>query len=401
MRALEGLKILDFSQVHGAAYSTMLLADMVAEVIKVEKVSGGDLIRGMAPKKDGYSLYHAYINRGKKSVSVDLKTAEGLEIVKKLIQEADCVVENFAYGTMERLGLGYEQMKEINPQIIYASLTGYGRYGEKKEKACFDNNSLAFSGMLDMTGYHDAEPVVLGMQLGNLYGGLHLALGIIYAAIAREKYGVGQKLEVSCSDSLFSALEDGMVDVEFNGHAHVRNGNTSQAIAPYDTFTTTDGYVSVGVSTPQQWEKFCKLLGMEELLDDPRYATNSLRGENYIEGGLKAAIEKITSVRSKFEIEELLGTEQIPCGSVCTAEEAISSEQLKERDMVIWVEDKVAGRTAMPGFVQKLTGTPSFTSSAPILGEDTTEILKGLGYPEETISQLEDKKVIRTGRCEK
>ena len=140
---------------------------------------------------------------------------------------------------------------------------------------------------------------------------------------------------------------------------------------------------------------------MEELLDDPRYATNSLRGENYIEGGLKAAIEKITSVRSKFEIEELLGTEQIPCGSVCTAEEAISSEQLKERDMVIWVEDKVAGRTAMPGFVQKLTGTPSFTSSAPILGEDTTEILKGLGYPEETISQLEDKKVIRTGRCEK
>ena len=400
MRALEGIRVLDFSQLHGAAYSTMLLADFGAEVIKIERVDGGDKIRDMAPKKDGYSLYHAYINRGKKSVAVDLKTEEGRQVVLELVRTCDVVVENFAFGVMERLGLGYEDLKAVNPRIIYASLTGYGRFGEKKVKACFDNNAQAFSGMLDMTGYHDAEPVVMGMQLGNLYGGLHLTLGIIYALIAAEREGIGQRIDVSASDSLFTALEDGMVDVEFIGHSHIRNGNTSLAIAPYDTFSTLDGYVSIGVSSPQQWEKFCKVLDMEELMDDPRYATNVLRGENYIKGGLKEAIEKTTRTKSKFEVEELMATEAISCGSVCTVKEAIESEQIKAREMIVEVDDKVAGKVSMPGFVPKLKGTPQETSSAPVLGEHTAEILKSLGYDGETLLKYENSNIIRTWRAE-
>ena len=309
MKPLEGIKVLDFSQVHGASFATMLLTDFGAEVIKVEKVEEGDLLRSLAPKIDDYSVYHAYLNRGKKSMACDIKTEEGKNIIKEMVKHVDVVCENFKYGTMDRLGLGYDVLKEINPKLIYASLTGYGRSGEKKERACFDNTAQAFSSMLDMTGYGGGAPVTMGAQLGNLYGGMHLALGIVLAVINVRKGGEGQMVDVSASDSLFSALEDGMVDIEFNGHKHIRNGNMSQAIAPYDTYATKDGFVSIGVSTDDQWEKFCQVLGLEELMEDPRYATNSLRGEHYLDGGLRDKIEAITLKKTKFEIENAVRKE--------------------------------------------------------------------------------------------
>lgn len=379
MKPLEGIKVLDFSQIHGATFSTMLLADFGAEVVKVEKPGEGDKLRAFGPKIDGYSAYHAYLNRGKKSIVVDLKTEEGKNIIKELVKEFDVVVENFRYGKMDELGLGYDVLSAINPKLVYASLTGYGRSGEKKERACFDNTAQAFSSMLDMTGYGGGAPITMA-QLANQYGGIHLALGIVLAMIHVKKGGEGQMIDVSASDSLFSALEDGMVDIEFNGHHHIRNGNMSQAIAPYDTYATKDGFVSIGVSTDDQWEKFCKALGLEDLLGDPRYATNSLRGQHYLEGGLRAKIEAFTETKTKFEIEEILSEQKIPCGSVCTTKEAIDSEQMKHRQMVITVEDPVVGKVTMPGVVAKLGTTPgSVSKPAPQLGEDTEEVLKAAG----------------------
>ncbi|MBQ9961674.1 MAG: CoA transferase [Firmicutes bacterium] len=379
MKPLEGIKVLDFSQIHGATFSTMLLADFGAEVVKVEKPGEGDKLRAFGPKIDGYSAYHAYLNRGKKSIAVDLKTEEGKNIIKELVKEFDVVVENFRYGKMDELGLGYDVLSAINPKLVYASLTGYGRSGEKKERACFDNTAQAFSSMLDMTGYGGGAPITMA-QLANQYGGIHLALGIVLAMIHVKKGGEGQMIDVSASDSLFSALEDGMVDIEFNGHHHIRNGNMSQAIAPYDTYATKDGFVSIGVSTDDQWEKFCKALGLEELLGDPRYATNSLRGQHYLEGGLRAKIEAFTETKTKFEIEEILSEQKIPCGSVCTTKEAIDSEQMKHRQMVITVDDPVVGKVTMPGVVAKLGTTPGCVSKpAPQLGEDTEEVLKAAG----------------------
>jgi len=379
MKPLEGIKVLDFSQIHGATFSTMLLADFGAEVVKVEKPGEGDKLRALGPKVDGYSTYHAYLNRGKKSIVVDLKTEEGKNIIKELVKEFDVVVENFRYGKMDELGLGYDVLSSINPKLVYASLTGYGRSGEKKERACFDNTAQAFSSMLDMTGYGGGAPITMA-QLANQYGGIHLALGIVLAMIHVKKGGEGQMIDVSASDSLFSALEDGMVDIEFNGHHHIRNGNMSQAIAPYDTYATKDGFVSIGVSTDDQWEKFCKALGLEELLGDPRYSTNSLRGQHYLEGGLRAKIEAFTETKTKFEIEEILSEQKIPCGSVCTTKEAIDSEQMKHRQMVITVDDPVVGKVTMPGVVAKLGTTPGCVSKpAPQLGEDTEEVLKAAG----------------------
>ena len=376
MKALEGIRVLDFSQVHGATFATMLLADFGAEVIKIEKPEGGDLLRSLAPKIDGYSAYHAYLNRGKKSIALDLKTEEGKNVIKELVRDVDVVCENFRYGTMEKLGLGYEVLSAINPRLVYATLTGYGRFGQKKERACFDNTAQAASSMLDMTGYGGGAPITMGAQLGNLYGGMHLALGIVLAVINVRRGGEGQRVDVSAADSLFSVLEDGMVDIEFNGHQHIRNGNMSQAIAPYDTYATRDGFVSIGVSTDEQWEKFCRALGLEALLGDPRYATNSLRGEHYLDGGLRDKIEAITQKMTKFEIEEILSARKIPCGSVCTAREAMDSEQLKHRQMVIAVPDPVVGEVKMPGIVAKLSATPgSVSKPAPRLGEDNEEIL--------------------------
>ena len=376
MKALEGIRVLDFSQVHGASFATMLLSDFGAEVIKVENPAGGDLLRTLGPKTDGYSVYHAYLNRGKKSIAVDLKSEEGKDVIKELVRNVDVVCENFRCGTMEKLGLGYEVLSAINPKLVYATLTGYGRFGPKKERACFDNTAQAASSMLDMTGYGGGAPITMGAQLGNLYGGMHLALGIVLAAINVRKGGEGQRVDVSAADSLFSVLEDGMVDIEFNGHQHIRNGNMSQAIAPYDTYATRDGFVSIGVSTDEQWEKFCQALGLAELLEDPRYATNSLRGEHYLDSGLRDKIEAITQKMTKFEIEEILSTRKIPCGSVCTAREAMDSEQLKHRRMIITVPDPVVGEVKMPGIVAKLSATPGAVSKpAPQLGEDTADIL--------------------------
>lgn len=405
MKPLEGIKVLDFSQLHGAAYATMLLADFGAEIVKIENVKGGDKLRELAPKNGDYSVYHGYLNRGKKSVAVDLKTDEGKAIVKELVRDADVVCENFKYGAMEKLGLGYEELRRINPKLVYASLTGYGRKGENKSKACFDNTAQAYSGMLDMSGYFNGPPITMGAQLGNLYGGMHLALGIVLAVIHVRKGGEGQFVDVAASDSLFAVLEDGMVDCSVLGHKHTRNGNMSQAIAPYDTYETLDGFVSIGVSSDFQWEKFCRVMGMEDLLEDPRFSSNAKRGEHYLDGGLRDRIESITSTMKKFEIEAMLEKENIPCGSVCTVLEAMQSEQISHREMVLTVEDPQVGSVSMPGIPAKLGKTPgSVDRGAPLLGEDTGRYLKKLGYEDEEIRRLTAQGIVTDGepkqRCE-
>ncbi|HML36452.1 MAG TPA: CaiB/BaiF CoA-transferase family protein [Bacillota bacterium] len=393
-RPLEGVRILDFSQFHGAAYATMQLADFGAEVIKIEKPGRGDISRACMPLKDGYSGYHAYLNRGKKSVAVDYSKEEGREVIRELVRTADVVCENFRYGTLEKYWLGYDRLKEINPRLIYATLTGYGRSGELKDRACFDNTAQAFSSMLEMSGEEGGPPVTMGAQLGNLYGGLHLALAINIALIHRHKTGEGQAVDISCIDSLFSALEESMVTTSLTGEVLSREGNGSKAICPYDTYNTLDGAVSIAVSTEAQWEKFCKAMGLEHIMDDPRYNSNDSRNANY-RSSLRGMIQNIVGKMSKFEIEELLSEFNIPCGAVCTIIEAIDSKQTQERDMIIEVEDKVIGRMKQLGIPAKLHSTPgSVENSAPLLGEDTVAYLKDLGYSAEKIAGLIDNRIL-------
>ena len=346
------------------------------------------------PLKDGYSGYHAYLNRGKKSIAVDYSKEEGREIIRELVRKADVVCENYRYGTLEKYGLGYDQLKEINPQLVYATLTGYGRSGELKDRACFDNTAQAFSSMLEMSGEEGGPPVTMGAQLGNLYGGLHLALAINIALIHRHKTGEGQAIDVSCIDSLFSALEESMVTTSLTGEVLSREGNGSKAICPYDTYNTLDGAVSIAVSTEAQWEKFCKAMGLEHIMDDPRYNSNDSRNANY-RSSLRGMIQDIVGKMSKFEIEELLSPFNIPCGAVCTIIEAIDSEQTREREMIIEVEDKVLGRMKQLGIPAKLHSTPgSVEKGAPLLGEDTIDYLEELGYSEKKIAELIENRIL-------
>ena len=390
MKLLDGIKIVDFTQAHAGSLCTMLLADFGAEVIKIERPGVGDLARYWGPFKNNSSGYYAFLNRGKKSI-----TEEGKEIIFKLLKDADVVTENFKYGSMDRMGLSYDNIKKINPEIIYASLNGYGQTGPMKENIGLDLQLQAGSGMMDRTGFPNGVPTKGGPALGDHISGTYMATAIMLALVAKKKNDKGQKIDIAILDSLFSMLEAAPATYCMRGEVPPRAGNSYPSISPYDTFKTIDGYVAIGISSDSQWIKFCDALGLDDLKADERYKTNESRGDNY-ECGLKQAIEKITSKMSKFDIENILRDARLACGAVYTVSEAMSTQQIKDRDMLIEVFDEGIGENIIiPGTVIKMSGTTGKVSAgAPKLGRDTVKYLKKLGYSEDQIVKLADEGII-------
>ena len=394
-RILDGVKIIDFTQGHTGSYGTMLLADFGAEVIKIEDHrTGGDVLRSSFPKNEKGSAYHAYMNRGKRSVCVDRHSAKGQEVIAKLIEQADVVCESFPAGEMERCGLGYEEMSKLNPAIIYASHTGFGKTGPMSNSAGNDLTAEALCGLMQITGYPEDKPTAHGSRMADQYGGVFLAFAIVSALMARDVTGEGQQIDIASSDCMFTALEDSVVEAAMSGKRFEREGNRSRSIAPYDTFEVKDGIVSTAVSTNAQWEKFCEAMDMEELLDDPRYATNESRGENYDTSLRKIIADKFKDM-TKWEIENLLRPYNIPSGPGYTVPEAFESEQLNSRNMVVEVEDKQIGKIRMPGSPIKISGIDDVPAgSAPLLGEDTAQLLADIGYTEEQIAGLMEENIV-------
>ena len=394
-RILDGVKIIDFTQGHTGSYGTMLLADFGAEVIKIEDHrTGGDVLRSSFPKNEKGSAYHAYMNRGKRSVCVDRHSAKGQEVIAKLIEHADVVCESFPAGEMERCSLGYEEMSKVNPGIIYASHTGFGKTGPMSNSAGNDLTAEALCGLMQITGYPEDKPTAHGSRMADQYGGVFLAFAIVSALMARDVTGEGQQIDIASSDCMFTALEDSVVEAAMSGKRFEREGNRSRSIAPYDTFEVKDGIVSTAVSTNAQWEKFCEAMDMEELLDDPRYATNESRGENYDTSLRKIIADKFKDM-TKWEIENLLRPYNIPSGPGYTVPEAFESEQLNSRNMVVEVEDKQIGKIRMPGSPIKISGIDDVPAgSAPLLGEDTAQFLADIGYTEEQIAGLMEENIV-------
>ena len=394
-RILDGVKIIDFTQGHTGSYGTMLLADFGAEVIKIEDHrTGGDVLRSSFPKNEKGSAYHAYMNRGKRSVCVDRHSAKGQEVIAKLIEQADVVCESFPAGEMERCSLGYEEMSKVNPGIIYASHTGFGKTGPMSNSAGNDLTAEALCGLMQITGYPEDKPTAHGSRMADQYGGVFLAFAIVSALMARDVTGEGQQIDIASSDCMFTALEDSVVEAAMSGKRFEREGNRSRSIAPYDTFEVKDGIVSTAVSTNAQWEKFCEAMDMEELLDDPRYATNESRGENYDTSLRKIIADKFKDM-TKWEIENLLRPYNIPSGPGYTVPEAFESEQLNSRNMVVEVEDKQIGKIRMPGSPIKISGIDDVPAgSAPLLGEDTAQLLADIGYTEEQIAGLMEENIV-------
>ncbi len=399
-KILDGIRVIDFTQGHTGSYGTMLLADFGAEVIKIEDPkTGGDVMRRSFPKNQKGSAYHAYMNRGKKSVCIDMGSGTGRQLIMKLIGSADVVCDSFVGGELESCGLGYEDACKVNPGIIYASHTGFGKTGPMSNTAGCDLTSEALSGLMQVTGFPDGGPTAHGTRMADQFGGNFFAASIVMALMVRDKTGKGQQIDVASADCMMTALEDCLAEASMKGVRFHREGNGSRSIAPYDTFEVKDGIFSTAVSTNSQWKKFCEAMGMEDLIDDPRYNSNEARGENYYteDGriGLRDIIADKFREMTRQEIIDLLAPWNIPSGPGFTVQEAFDDQQLKERHMVLDIRDKAVGDIKMPGVPIKMSGLDDAEiCSAPLLGENTAEVLEKLGYDKDKIEEMTKKYIV-------
>ncbi|MBM6722222.1 CaiB/BaiF CoA transferase family protein [Pseudoflavonifractor phocaeensis] len=394
MKALDGVTIIDFTQRHAGSVATMILADFGAKVIKVERADRPDPAREWAPMQNGHSVYFTYLNRGKEGVCVDYTTDAGNQVILDLVKTADVVCENLPVGEMEKYGLDYESLKEIKPDLIYASLSPFGLTGPRKNKKADDLTIQAIGGYMDRTGFADGPATPVGCRVSNHISAAYLATSINLALIHKYKTGQGQMIDLSELDCLFAMMETGPWVYNINGKVLPRTGNSYPSISPYDTLKAKDGFLSVGISTDNQWQKFCAALGMTNLAQNELYMTNESRGDHY-ECGLKADLEAVTSQLGKFEMEATLREAKLPCAAVYTVPDAMASEHIAVREMLVEVEDDGAGKVTIPGTTVKLMRTPGIIEKgAPLLGGDTHDVLSGLGYDEDKLQQLKADGVI-------
>lgn len=395
-RALEGVRVLDLTQAYSGPFCTMNLADHGAEVIKIERPGIGDQTRTWGPFKNNFSAYYAYINRNKKGITLDLSNEEGKEIFKRLVEHADVVVENYKVGTMEKLGLSYDVLKEVNPSLIYASISGFGLEGELAKRPCYDIVAQAMSGMMSVTGYPDAPPVKIGPSIGDSYSGAYLCIGILMALYKKSLTGEGSRIDVSMVDTLFSVMENFVVKYTVEKETPGRNGNIDPGIAPFDSFKAKDGEFVMGCGTDRMFAGLCEAMGKEELVSDPRFNTNDNRCINYLPD-LKEMVEEWTSQKTIDELEKIICGQKIPFGRIQDIPTITESSLIKERNMIWEVEQPgMDGKIRIPGCPVKIHGEPDEVQKAsPVLGEDTGDVLKELlNMAEENIDNLRKKKVI-------
>lgn len=393
-RALEGLKILDFTRVYSGPYCTMLLADLGAEVIKVEAVGKGDDTRFFAPIKDGESGYFMYLNRNKKSIALNLKEAEGKKVALELAQWADVVVENFSPGTMAKLGLDYDAVKLVNPEVIYASISGFGQSGPYRNKVAYDAVAQAMGGMTYLTGFSDSSPVRVGPAISDAATGVHTATAILAATIYKSNTGKGQFIDVAMMDTVFSMLENFVSIKSMLNVNPERSGNSNPSSAPYNMYRTKDSYIVIATANDGLFAKLAKVMDREELVDDPRFNTNPNRKTN--EKALDAIIEAWTIGYTNIEIESMLDEARVPVASLKSIEELMDDPQIAHREMLIEHDNPVVGKVKFPGNPLKLEKTPPDTEQrAPLLGEHTQEILtQVLRYSDFQVSELKNKNIV-------
>lgn len=389
--ALSGIRVLDLTRLLPGPYCSMMLADLGAEVIKVEEPGKGDYIRDFAPKLKQDSAFFLAINRNKKSITLDLKKDRGKEIFFSLVKDADVVIEGFRPGVMDKLGVGYRTLAEINPQVVFCSISGYGQDGPFVKRAGHDLNYLSIAGIIGFTGGKDRKPVIPGVQIADIGGGAILsAFCILAAIIAREKTGRGQYIDISMMDGALSWLSmyagkffaDGIsprpADEMLNGK-----------FACYNIYKTKDDrYVSLGALEPQFWSAFCRAIEREDLIEK-QYASGKAAEE------LIGEIAKIVLTRTKDQWVDYLKDVDCCFEPVNTFGETFSHPQVMHRNMVLEVEHPVEGKIRQLNFPGKFSETPAQIRSAPpILGEHTEEILKDMGITEEEIKDLVREKII-------
>jgi formyl-CoA transferase len=392
---LDNVRVLDLTRVVAGPYCAMFLGDLGAEVVKVEQPGAGDDTRGWGPPfTGGESAYYLCINRNKKSLTLDLKSSEGVELLRRLAKTADVVIENFRPGTMERLGLGEKELRQINPRLIYASLTGFGADGPMSGWPGYDLIVQAWGGLMSITGTPEGEPVKVGVAIIDLVAGLMLGKAIAAALFAREKIGVGQRIDTSLLEAEVASLINVGSNYLIGGKLPSRWGNAHPNIVPYQNFKTVNGYFVLGVASETIWRRFCQAIARTDLTDDPRFANNSRRVQNRT--ALIALLADIFLSRTNEAWLKLLNDAEVPCAPVQTIDKVFQAPQVLHRDMLVEVEHPTAGKLPMAGIPVKFSVTPaSVRLPPPLLGEHNREILKTwLDMSDEAIEELERKSLV-------
>lgn len=395
-KPLTGVRILDMTQAYSGPFGTMHLADMGAEVIKVEVPGLGDQTRFWDPVVGEASGYYSYVNRNKKGITVNLKSEEGRKLFLELVAKVDVLCENFRIGTMEKFGFTYDVLKEINPGLIYATVSGFGLEGPMAKRACYDVVAQAEGGMMSMTGTMDGEIVKVGPAIADSYSGTYLALGIAAALFQRQRTGMGRRIDVSMVDTVFSILETGVVQYTIKGIVSKPEGNRDPVIAPFDAFRAKDGMFVCACGTDKFWYMLCDVMGKPELKEDERFLNNPLRVANYIPT-LKGIIEDWSMQHSIDELEEMIGGAGLPFGRVQNVKEACESDLVRQRNMLWTVYDPAFGKEIqIPGNPIKIHGCEDAPAkAAPLLGEDTDAVLQELlGKNEEELNALHEGGVV-------
>lgn len=389
--ALTGVRILDLTRVLAGPFCTMMLADMGADVIKVEEPGKGDDTRGYPPFVNGFSAYFGNMNRSKKSITLNLKNVEAKNIFFDLVKRADVVIENYKPGTMAKLGLGYEDLKRINPRLIYASISGFGQYGPYTERPGYDIIGQAMGGLMSVSGWPDSPPTRSGTAMGDILGGLNCCIGILAAIKGREVTGEGQSIDVSLVDSVVSAMETIIQIYLVEGRTPGRIGNRYEFIAPYDTFPASDGWAVVAVGNNAVWKRFCEVIKREDLIEHPNYKNNADRVKNHAE--LTEIVSNWTETRSVDEIVETLLGSSIPSAPINDVARIVNDPHIAgAREMFVDMITPLGDPMKAVACPIKFSDTKAaIRSNPPTLGEHNETVLRDiLGLAEDRIQQIKN-----------
>jgi crotonobetainyl-CoA:carnitine CoA-transferase CaiB-like acyl-CoA transferase len=385
MPPLQGLRVVDLTRVLAGPFCTMMLADMGAEVIKIEEPTSGDDTRAWAPFIEGWSSYYLGVNRGKKSLCLNLRSREGAESLKRLIDTADVLVENFRPGSLAQLGFGYSELAKLNTRLIYCSITAFGQTGPRAGEPGYDVVIQGESGLMEVTGFPEGEPTRVGIAVTDYLAGQYALQGILLALIERQSSGKGQFVDIALFDSMLSVMRLPFGILLATGAGPGRVGNDHPSIAPYEALRAKDGLIIVAVANPRLWAQFCEAIGCQALQDDARFRSNDDRLHHR-----QALKEQLEHVFESLTVEDLIGrlkARGVPCGRVRSIQEAIADPQVAARRMVVFQSLGTAGSVATIGDPVKLSRTPSAIGlPPPRLGEHTQEILAGLGLSADEIT---------------
>lgn len=392
---LEGITVLDLTQIYNGPYATFLMAMAGADVIKIEPLTGENLrSRG---DLGGVALPFAMLNSNKKTVTLNLKSEKGKQILREMVAKADILVENFSPGVMDRLGLGAKALQEINPRLVYGSSSGYGKDGPYRNYPAMDLVMQAMCGVINSTGFPDQPPVKSGAALCDFFAGIHLYSAIMTALYERERTGIGRVVEVSMQDATFFSLGSNYGMLHARGDAAPeRTGNRhgGLGVAPYNAYPTSDGYVVVNAPADHHFRSILKVIGREDLLDDPRLATRTARVQNY--ELVDELLESWTKGQTKDHVADLMLAESVPCAPVRNLREVLNDRNMLERGSLQWVDHPELGRVALPHSPLVIEGTPrkKLIPHLP-MGASNDEVLGGwLGHSVDELAELKSEGVI-------